>query len=65
MVLLEIIAENLKFELDNILKANHHYKTDYIRFNRKKFLLSYCFDTDNAGNHYEISNYLNEIVSDF
>jgi hypothetical protein len=62
LVIFEILAENLKLELDNILKVNHQYKTDYYRFNRKKFLLSYCFDTNNAGNEYEINAYLEEIV---
>jgi hypothetical protein len=65
LVVFEILAESLKLELDNILKANHNYKTDYYRFNRKKFLLSYCFDTNNAGNEYEVNAYLDEIVSLF
>jgi hypothetical protein len=65
LVIFEILAENLKNELDNILKANHQYKTDYYRFNRKKFLLSYCFDPNNANNQYEINAYLDEIVRYF
>ena len=65
LVIFEIVAENLKLELDNILKANHQYKTDYFRFNRKKFLLSYCLDVNNSNNEYEINGYLDEIVSDF
>ena len=63
MVIFEILAENLKNELDNILQINHKYKTDYYRFNRKKFLLSYCFDPNNADNEYELNAYLDEIVS--
>jgi hypothetical protein len=63
LVIFEILAENLKLELENILKVNHQYKTDYYRFNRKKFLLSYCFEPNNASNEYEINAYLDEIVS--
>ena len=63
MVIFEILAEHLKQELDKILKVNHQYKTDYYRFNRKKFLLSYCFEPNNASNEYEISAYIDEIVS--
>jgi hypothetical protein len=62
-VIFEILAEHLKLELDNLLKVNHQYKTDYYRFNRKKFLLSYCFEPNNASNEYEINAYIDEIVS--
>ena len=65
MVIFEILAEHLKLELDNILKVNHQYKTDYYRFNRKKFLLSYCFEPNNATNEYEIHAYIDEIVRVF
>jgi hypothetical protein len=62
-VIFEILAENIKIKLDSILTNNHQYKTDYYRFNRKKFLLSYCFEPNNATNEYEINAYLDEIVS--
>ena len=64
LVIFEIVVENLKLELDNILKVNHQYKTDYFRFNRKKFLLSYCLDTNNSNNDFEINGYLDEYVID-
>ena len=60
MVIFEIIAENLKFELDKLLKTNEAYKTDYYTCNRKKFLLTNFF---NASSEFEQNAYINEIVS--
>ena len=62
LVMFEIIAESLKFELDKILKANESYKTDYYTCNRKKFLLTNYF---NANCDIEQNAYMNEIVSLF
>jgi uncharacterized Zn-finger protein len=61
LVIFEIIAESIKQELDKIIRTNHQYKTDYYRFNRKKFLLTYCFDSNNSNNQYELNAYLDEI----
>ena len=65
LVIFELVAENVKLELDNILKANNNLKSDFFRFNRKKFLLSYCYDLSNSNNQIEINSYLDEIVSTF
>ena len=55
----EIIVENIKFELDKILKANESYKTDYYTCNRKKFLLANFY---NANSEFEQNAYMNELV---
>ena len=61
MIIFEILVENLKFELDKIVKSNENYKTDYYSCNRKKFLLANFI---NANTEFEQNAYLNEIVSD-
>jgi uncharacterized Zn-finger protein len=61
LVIFEIVAECIKQELDKVIRTNHQYKTDYYRFNRKKFLLAYCFDSSNSNNQYELNSYLDEI----
>jgi hypothetical protein len=58
LVIFEIIAESVRFELDKILKSNESYKTDYYSFNRKKFLLANYF---NSNSEFEQSAYINEI----
>ena len=55
----EIIVENIKFELDKILKANESFKTDYYTGNRKKFLLANFY---NAKSEFEQNAYMNELV---
>jgi hypothetical protein len=63
LVIFEIVAENLKNELDTVLNRNHQFKTDYYRFNRKKFLLTYCYNAlPNLNNEYELNGYLDEIT---